>query len=411
MRFSRFAIERVKRFRSMLADLGENDYPFPHSKTAIDLLDESFGELESTLHLASKYNASDEVRRTLAQRTLEDISNKLPILGLIDRSADVAGPVEFHRPFCRIIRRALGDEAKLILASDWSYSPYTYIYPSLFPGHKFVFVGLPYSEAGHVLVLPLAGHELGHNVWYVGEMENEFNTAISESILELISGPFSELYAKAQVGRMPVEVDLFGESPQWLDSLRFSLKQSEELFCDFYGIALFGESYLCAFEYITAPWSFDRVPEYPSMPDRLAAQVQCADVLQISIPAYFKQPGIVAGAEDDIILRLADAATKRQIPRLIERACSLVRETFSIKASKSEVERVAACFRRGRPATGSRSVSDILNAAWSCVSLDGISEVDSSLVNELALKTLEVQEIETIQSEAAECSIQARLLN
>jgi hypothetical protein len=342
----------VRRFRALLADLLEKDYPFKHSHTALQLLEQSFAALAHELELALR--ASVEVRKTLAQRTLEEIYIKLPVLGLIDRSTDVIGPVEFHGPFCRIIRSALGADAKLILASDWSYSPYTFIYPDLFPGWQFVIVALPYSEAGHVLGLALAGHELGHNVWAAENIAKEFQTPIAKAILELIEGQFRELYAREVNATRPNEsdTDLFGSSPPWLESLRISLKQTEELFCDFFGIAIFREAYLCSFEYLTAPASFERVPEYPSMPDRLAAQSNCATTLGVRVPDYYGNSGLIAHVEDNMLLQIADVATKRQIPALIDRVRTIASSKALDLCSDTERDRVLRGLQSRAPSVG-----------------------------------------------------------
>lgn len=412
MRYHSFALERVRRFRQLLTDLREGDYPFPHSGTALELLDRSFGELEGQLVAAQR--ASEEVRKTLAQRTLEEISNKLPVLGLIDRSASVDGPVEFHGPFCRMIRAVLGAEAKLILASDWSYSPYTYIYPDLFPNDQFVIVALPASEAGHVLGLPLAGHELGHNVWAAENLRMGFTQRLASTIQELIGGQFKELYSK-HIGSREASgesnQDLFGDgSPPWLICLTYAIKQCEELFCDFFGVALFGESYLSSFEYLTAPWTFARVPEYPAMADRLLAQAQCAREIGVALPDYYIASGLVAHVEDDVMLQIADVATRRQMSDLILSARSIVESRFSVRSTSSEVERISKCFQGGRPANNVRCVPDVLNAAWRCAADANFHADKVRLTNELTLKTLEVHEIEVIQEEA-KCSTQARLLN
>jgi hypothetical protein len=405
VRYFTFALERVRRFRSVISDLAERDYPFRHSQIALSLLSYSFAELEEELESAQ--NASEATRVALAQRTLEEIYIKLPVLGLIERSSDVIGPVEFHGPFCRLIRAILGSQAKLILSADWDYSPYTYIYPGLFPDHHFVIVALPYSEAGQVLGLPLAGHELGHNVWAAESLARIFSVHLAETITTLISGDFKDLYDTLSMPSMEPQdgADLFRGTPIWHEALKISLKQVEELFCDFFGISLFGSSYLSAFEYLTAPWSFERVPEYPSMADRLSAQAMCAGILKIDTPAYYNSSGIASHAEDNILLQIADVATKRQIPRLIDSANEIVRRQIKTLPTLEEQKRICSCFNSGYPATDARTVADILNAAWMAIH-DRYDRI--SLINEVTLKTLEVFEIEMIQDEAKRCSIQAK---
>ncbi|WP_289465076.1 hypothetical protein, partial [Klebsiella pneumoniae] len=53
---------------------------------------------------------------------------------------------------------------QLLLSSEWDYVPFAYP-QSLEDLRSFVLIGLPASEAATALLLPLAGHELGHAVW------------------------------------------------------------------------------------------------------------------------------------------------------------------------------------------------------------------------------------------------------
>ena len=61
-------------------------------------------------------------------------------------------------------------ETRLILSSEWDYSPFMYDQITDLP--SFVFIGLPACESANPLLLPLAGHELGHSVWVKNDSRN-----------------------------------------------------------------------------------------------------------------------------------------------------------------------------------------------------------------------------------------------
>ncbi len=61
-----------------------------------------------------------------------------------------------------------------------------FAYPQSLPDLKsFVLIGLPASEAGSALLLPLAAHELGHAVWRNRGIEGPVNTTLQLKIEEL----------------------------------------------------------------------------------------------------------------------------------------------------------------------------------------------------------------------------------
>jgi len=76
----------------------------------------------------------------------------------------------------------MGAQTKLIVSSEWEFSPFVYRSITGFPG--FVLIGLPATESSNPLVIPLAGHELGHSVWERNKLAGYFNSRIRQSILK-----------------------------------------------------------------------------------------------------------------------------------------------------------------------------------------------------------------------------------
>lgn len=51
---------------------------------------------------------------------------------------------------------------------------------------NFVLIGFPAPESGNPLLIPLAGHELGHTVWKGRSLASKYKKSIEDTILSLI---------------------------------------------------------------------------------------------------------------------------------------------------------------------------------------------------------------------------------
>jgi hypothetical protein len=278
-----FALQKVDGFLETIGDLVALDYPFSDSQEALQLLKHDFEQLKDDLLLAK--DASDPIRQAQAQLALREIMHKLPILGIIQRSSETCGPVEFHGPFLSLVRRFIPD-AKVVIASDWVFSPYTYIYPDLFENQDFVFVSIPFSESDNGLISPLAGHELGHNVWRIRDLRQTLLEEANAEVHRLATNEFQKILKESAKSSATSGGSQLFEPSTTDKAVLWALLQCEEMFCDFLGIALFREAFLHAFEYLLAPSDSPRtVPTYPSMKDRVAAQIQSAKRWEVSVPA------------------------------------------------------------------------------------------------------------------------------
>jgi hypothetical protein len=76
----------------------------------------------------------------------------------------VRNAFELLDPLQSIVDEVLQGRPELLLSSEWDYVPFAYP-QSLDDLRSFVLIGLPASEAASALLLPLAGHEIGHAVW------------------------------------------------------------------------------------------------------------------------------------------------------------------------------------------------------------------------------------------------------
>src|SRR4051812_25114337 len=84
--------------------------------------------------------------------------------------------------------------------------PFTY--PFVFSElPNFVLIGLPASESDNPLIIPLAGHELGHSVWKIYDLSRRFTPAIEASILQEINASWSGFEKVFDTGADPNNLD------------------------------------------------------------------------------------------------------------------------------------------------------------------------------------------------------------
>ena len=157
-----YARERVKSFLQEIVRLKDCDFPHPHSKAAVDLISQVIGQRAATLDGLSPANSPDVIKVACSEAFIQ-IYNYHPLLGFILRSTNIRNSFEVYKPLLNISRQILGTDTKLILSSEWEFSPFVFNPISDLP--SFVLMGLPACESGNPLLTPLAGHELGHTTW------------------------------------------------------------------------------------------------------------------------------------------------------------------------------------------------------------------------------------------------------
>jgi hypothetical protein len=141
----------------------DGDFPISSGKNALQKLRDVFEELEKKLDRARKLS-DDKTEKQIANIINVKIYQTLPILGFILRSTNVRNAFELLDPLQHLADAILQGRPQLLLSSEWDYIPFAYP-QSLEDLRSFVLIGLPASEAATALLVPLAGHELGHTVW------------------------------------------------------------------------------------------------------------------------------------------------------------------------------------------------------------------------------------------------------
>ncbi len=184
------AKRKIEQLRSEINRLRTSDFHHPGIKTSLDLIEDVFNR---NFKLVDRLDAdvAPSARQWVCGRVNRDIARFHRVLGMILRSTNPRNSFEIFDPLLRIAKDLLGEDTMLILSSEWEFSPFAD--PSVITElQNYVFVGLPVSEAGNSLILPLAGHELGHSVWRKKEiarkLRNDMQILIADQLSELKSG-------------------------------------------------------------------------------------------------------------------------------------------------------------------------------------------------------------------------------
>lgn len=404
------ARQKVESVIEIINSVRELDFPYDDPWEAVEFIREHFKKLLIHLKSINDVNAA----RNICKKVSDEIDNYLFAVGFMVRACDIQGALELQGPLLRLTHRAIGSHAKLVISSEWRYSPFTLLYPDEF-GDKFVLVGLPVSEAGNPLIAPAAGHELGHNIWSrLPELQEFVGREIRDKVTGKIKGEkwdqFQNVFNlsnKEQVG----QEDLF-DDVYWRVAMQWGVSQCEEIFCDFIGLCVFGEGYLHAFHYLLSPGGGFRNPAYPSMSHRISALQSASATLGVVVPDRFSEEfddsDVSSDPKQQLLLKTSDEASQELVPRLVEHALTFCEKKELVARDKADVKRIFDTFKRVVPATGAKSLANIINAAWQ-ISLDNVNhwavdypatrkpEKRIELIRELALKSFEVFEIERIQ--------------
>jgi hypothetical protein len=158
---SKYKLRNIQRTIESLLD---GDFPFEAQRLALRKLHAVFDQLEKKQLDRAERLGDGENLSQVAENLNVKILQVLPILGFIIRSTNVRNAFEMLEPLRSIASAALQGSPQLIMSSEWDYVPFAY--PQSFENlRSFVLIGLPASEAASALLMPVAGHELGHAVW------------------------------------------------------------------------------------------------------------------------------------------------------------------------------------------------------------------------------------------------------
>ncbi len=398
-----------KRLNAVLSEidrLKQSEFPYAHPRDGLELLDGMFKKQQSVLGKVSP-SAPANVTHNACSTSLYQLHVYVPILGFILRSTNVRNAFEAYPLLLRLAQSVMGTDTKLIVSSEWEFSPFVYRSMTDLPG--FVLIGLPAPESSNPLLIPLAGHELGHSVWETERFSAKFEKQIEDGILGELKGnrwqDYLSLYPQSKKSDLD-GTDMFVRST-WLPAYTWALLQSEEIFCDFFGLCLFAESYLHAFAYLISPGTSGQRPlRYPNITRRIAHLVDAAKKMAVSVP-----PGFKSDFADEIepvepatklLVSIADTVSDSLASNLIRLAQDFAKEKTVPTRNLAQVSDIYDKFRKMIvPTSAQQSLTDILNAGWNCDLEPDLwknvpqvkPEQRDRILRDLILKSMEVSEV------------------
>ena len=407
------ALEEVER-------LDASEFPYQHSKDALGTVRGLLNNFRDFLDSLSDKNSADVIENACS-KALAFLFDITPNLGFILRSTNVRNAFEIFNPLLRLARRALPREneespnIRMILSSEWDYSPYTDPQSKDLP--NYLLIGLPAPESSNPLVIPLAGHEFGHAIWLRKHVRVTLLPQVKTAVLDTIKADWNSFLSHfpylAGMSQDELTSNLFALNA-WSNAHVWAECQAEETFCDCIGILLFGEAFFHAFAYLLSPRAGMRSVRYPNMLTRVKNMVSAASEYGIGHPSDFVATFGDDDASSQLIpgdqyqLSIADSALKIVLPIIIADA----RKTLAPEISESsrdrsereaEIKRILLRFKMVIPAEGCKRLSDILVAGWRGyhdVSMwSELAQVYSKrevVLKELLLKNIEVFEFEQI---------------
>lgn len=399
-----YSRKRLLSFLDEVARSKDVRFPYPDSEAALEKLEVEFRDTLSYID-ALQPNSDPLTVQAACASALSALFLYVPLLGFIRRSTGVRNPFEAYGPLLRLAQTLLGNETKLVISSEWEHSPFTY--QGVKGLEDFVFIGLPATESENPLLLPLAGHELGHHLWARHDVGGSLSSDIENKVRDELISRWSE-YQTLYPGSQQAHLNDLIVKPTWEPAIWWTIRQAEVSFCDFVGAKLFASSYLHAFGYLLSPSSEEqRSMLYPNTRRRVEDLKTAAETYGFTCPDEF------VGLFDDLsgplhsevqtkfLLELADTVSSSLVIDLIGRAGTIIDSVSIPSADDEEVRKIYERFKRNVvPSSGISSITPILNAAWRAFhdrelwkDRPEIQDKDATL-RELVLKSIEILEIE-----------------
>ena len=396
---SKYKLRNIQRTIDSLLD---GDFPLSAGRSALTKLRDVLSTFDGKLDLAQKQNDQDNLD-LVAHNLSVKIYQVLPILGFVLRSTNVRNAFEMVEPLHRIAKAALQGNPQLILSSEWDYVPFAYP-QSLDNLKSFIFIGLPASEAASALLMPIAGHELGHAVWrnrgigagLQGSLQMKCEEHYSKNMHDF-QLHFTDYDPKDLVRRFKLDEAIS-------ESSKYASFQAEELFSDLFAYACFGASYLRAFSYVLAPGEgVIANPKYPLNSTRVNVIRKVAAEEHVLLPDSralgFKPDGRRGDGRDQFVVRMAEAAVADTTDELWKTVLKISERAPLVRPKPEEAVLHLKNLNVGIPSARAVCVGDIIIAGWqrydeiteSGPTAKEVSEKLSQL-NEVLLKTIEVFE-------------------
>ena len=403
MKYVEYAKRRFDAALQEIERLRQSEFPYDHIQDVLLRLEAVFQRQRAQLDKLIP-GSSPAIAKNACSQSLIYLFNYTPFLGFVLRATNVRNAFELYPPLLRLARKLLGINTKLVLSSEWDYSPFVYLPTNELP--DCVLIGVPAFESSNPLLIALAGHELGHNVWNQRFLANKFDAPLRHEVMSAVKGKFWSDFVSfyPQATHATLTTDMFVQQA-WLPAHTFAIRQIEEVFCDMMGLRLFGEAYLHAFAYLLAPCiPGERPATYPEISARVAYMMQGASKLGLAVPTdyvdSFDKQLEPANPLTKMLVAIADVAVGSLIDRSMKEAFDAADGSSVPQRSDQNITAISRDFEKVMPCEGAMPLTDIINAGWQLVHKSGlwkdvpqIRTTDRTRVlNDLVLKSCEVAE-------------------
>jgi hypothetical protein len=395
---------KISAFLRKVRALQAGDFAQPDALDALAEIEAVFVDLLASIESLERDSAADaNAVSTLCNAVLDQLFTYLPILGFIHRSKSASNPYELYGPLLRLAKKVIGPDTKLVISSEWNFSPYTFFQMRELP--SYALVGLPASESENALLAPLAGHEFGHSIWVLQNAKDSFEKRLTDLIVYEIRKRWKE-YSDFFPGADDTKLLEPQERQNWRNAHRWTERQVEEVFCDLLGLKVFMEAYLHAFAFLLAPgMEASRVPYYSSAAQRIQYMLQAANKFGAIPPAdlasLFEPAAAAEPTREGYLRAISDAATAALVPELIDYVEQYVASRGLAPLDRAAVAKIVSSIEKLVPDTQSAGLAELLNAGWVArqnpllwSSVTQIANRRDEVLNELLLKAAEVLELD-----------------
>jgi len=155
-----YAKQRYEAAIKEIEQLEQSEFPYAHIRDVLLDLKKLFQDQRNELNKLTP-KSTPLIAKNACSQSLTYLFDYSPVLGFILNATNVRNSFEIYAPLLRLARCLLGSDTKLLLSSEWEYSPFVYLPTNELP--KCVIIGVPAFESTNPLLISLAGHELGHN--------------------------------------------------------------------------------------------------------------------------------------------------------------------------------------------------------------------------------------------------------
>jgi hypothetical protein len=405
-----FCLQKLNSAIATVARLLDGDYLHTDSKQALNRILSVYQADKKLLESLDSTAQHDTVLEH-CRRVNIDLVRFKAFLGLLIRSSNIRNAFELYFPIKILALELLEKPTSVVLSSEWAFSPYTYPV-ALTELPEFIFIGVPASESQNPLIMPLAGHELGHVVWQRKGAKKEFDSRIRTEIIRLYTEKWTQVSLAFNIQNSTpdkLETDLFLRGI-WAQSYRLAQRQLEEVFCDYVGLYVFGASFLHSFRYLVAPsLGYHRSFTYPKLKDRARYMEHMAGLYQIPpiaeyVDSFSEQDHTLAPGEK-FILEAADSATEKLFKELPALVVKYRGRAECFKDGEKEEAFLEQHLKSLVPVASARSMAAVVNAAWKIrLQIDGwpiLNDIEDDqrrrdeklrVLRDLVLKSFEVYE-------------------